>query len=463
MPDRWPDGRLTRTAIGVTAVFSAALLATRLWAVWLSPLASDGAIFLAVGRAILNGLHPYRDLFETKPPGIFLLASLSQIFGGAGAAKAFSVLAILTVLASCLWVDRTFGFFAGTLLALLTAIGSGGFYPEEFGAAALCVYVAAVAGNPTGRWTPCVAIAALWVALLFKEPFMLAALAVAILLLRERRTFVRLYVLPQVVAVVLFAVTLASLGILREYFTLYLPFMFGVRVGGAENTGLWMMARDLFWFSPIFLPLILACGAREAARLGLLRVGAAILLLVAACLLGKYSGYHGTTAVPVYMAMIMGSRREGWALPAVLAAVLAVPLASGLNPPASQNPGWTEDREIAHAIDGILDRCSLGRYYNLGGPSYVYGFTRHSPTGPLLYLELFMLQDPYLVSQTLANLKGTDLILFQNKASALHIEKEYYDLAEVEVAKSFQTNPWPCAEQSIRSDRFILLFRKGAR
>lgn len=35
------------------------------------PAVSDGAIYYAMGRGIVNGLTPYIDLFETKPPGIF--------------------------------------------------------------------------------------------------------------------------------------------------------------------------------------------------------------------------------------------------------------------------------------------------------------------------------------------------------------------------------------------------------
>src|SRR3989344_6822296 len=35
------------------------------------------SIFFAMGRAILNGYTPYEDIFETKPPGLFILAALS--------------------------------------------------------------------------------------------------------------------------------------------------------------------------------------------------------------------------------------------------------------------------------------------------------------------------------------------------------------------------------------------------
>src|SRR2546422_741744 len=37
----------------------------------------DAYLYFTVGRGILNGLLPYKDLFETKPPGMFLLSALS--------------------------------------------------------------------------------------------------------------------------------------------------------------------------------------------------------------------------------------------------------------------------------------------------------------------------------------------------------------------------------------------------
>src|SRR3989344_8992683 len=46
------------------------------------PYTGDSTIYWAVGRGILNGLTPYTDLFETKPPGIFLLSAMSIALTG---------------------------------------------------------------------------------------------------------------------------------------------------------------------------------------------------------------------------------------------------------------------------------------------------------------------------------------------------------------------------------------------
>jgi len=122
---------------------------------------------------------------------------------------------------------------------------------------------------------------------------------------------------------------------------------------------------------------------------------------------------------------------------------------------------WNEDQQIAHTLDNIMDRCSLQRYFYLSSWSFIYGFTRHSASGPLLFLEYNMLQSEYLVSKTLENLDDANIIVFQKKTSALYIEKQFYDLTQGEVVDNFTLTPPKCAGETIHSDRFVLLFRKS--
>ena len=56
----------------------------------------DDPLYWAVGRGILNGLKPYIDLFENKPPGIFWLSALSmKLTGGVYAMNIFSFICLL--------------------------------------------------------------------------------------------------------------------------------------------------------------------------------------------------------------------------------------------------------------------------------------------------------------------------------------------------------------------------------
>ncbi len=59
----------------------------------------DGTLFFPMGRAWLNGFAFYRDLFETKPPIVFLLAAWSLKLTGDNAAYVWLQVALLGLLA----------------------------------------------------------------------------------------------------------------------------------------------------------------------------------------------------------------------------------------------------------------------------------------------------------------------------------------------------------------------------
>src|SRR3989338_6930341 len=76
--------RLTILLLGGVALVASVKFAALLYHETLGSYDRDVNIYLAVGRGILNGLTPYRDLFETKAPGIFLLSALTLwLFNGA--------------------------------------------------------------------------------------------------------------------------------------------------------------------------------------------------------------------------------------------------------------------------------------------------------------------------------------------------------------------------------------------
>src|SRR5262249_53570701 len=54
-------------------------------------LSPDVLIYLTIGKGMLNGLHVYRDLFESKPPGIFLLSAISLRLGGTALMRTLEV------------------------------------------------------------------------------------------------------------------------------------------------------------------------------------------------------------------------------------------------------------------------------------------------------------------------------------------------------------------------------------
>ena len=71
--------RLWRSLFWLFIGVSAAFALFRLFALLFLQGIDDAPypIFFSMGRAILNGLTPYEDIFETKPPGMFVMAALS--------------------------------------------------------------------------------------------------------------------------------------------------------------------------------------------------------------------------------------------------------------------------------------------------------------------------------------------------------------------------------------------------
>lgn len=206
---------------------------------------TDMLLYFTVGRGILNGFTPYVDLFESKPPGMFLLASLSLLvsgdqrffsFLGCSAFVAFPLLmgwvawnesekekwsllerAVLTVV----------GLIAGVLLVLYAENRSLVLQSEFFGSFLLSIYAVLAL-----RWRERI----MWWRVLFlslciggaiglKEPFVIAALAIALLLSRSPREFLRIFLLPMGCAALLGTIVLTVTGWWNPYMHRYLPAM----------------------------------------------------------------------------------------------------------------------------------------------------------------------------------------------------------------------------------------------
>jgi hypothetical protein len=407
--------------------------------VLLGDLPPDAGIFLAVGRGFLNGKPLYTGLFETKPPGIFVLSAVAHILGGVVAAKVLCLLGLLLVIGICTRLEGRRGFVVGVLMSCFIILSAGPFYSETVGVCLLFLYLL--------RRNLILLTISLFLPIFLKEPFVLPCLALGILL--NKTGFLRFYVLPQFLAGMLFLVALLLLGCFSSYFTLYLPFMLSVRVGTASNTG---PIPLLLWVMRLFplLPLLLF----PAFRADPLRSGIALLLAGASTLIGGFDGQSAVFLAPI-LAWLLLQNRFRWAIPVHVLCIL--PLLLVLYHLPSSDP---HDRVMARRIDQIMDACGYHEYAHLGTSSPYYGLTRHSPTGPLLFLEYYTLQQPHLVSETLRRLPTADLIVFRRTASALMIQRQFYDLTEPIVVRGYTTKPPPCAGEGYQDDLFVLLYRK---
>lgn len=439
-------------------------------------LTDDALIYLAVGRGILNGLTPYRDLFETKPPGIFLLNAASLFLtGGTGPLKIVQSLALLTVTGVVpvgTWLrvrklprsERTTALLLATifgiLLALFAATMAGEGQVESFGVAFALV---ALLGMSTGM--SIMTIFGILGAAGMKEPFLLSILASALILqLHIGKHFLR----PCVLAIAVGLVALSLLGYLPPYLTIYLPHMLGTHA--VAHVPLWQRSfaidRLLANITSFSLPLaastvVLLLGTLLALRTTRV-LGALWLILLAVGMGGDFYGHHFIFAVPFLVACFWSV--QALRLTTVLVGVLLLgagvfhhrsDYASARN---SQEERRTELTEIASAIDAIMDRCTWERYLHLkpkgGGP---FAYTHHSPEGPIFtqYSRFMGFEGSPFIEPFKQVLLQTPLILLTDLESIRMTE-----IAKRYIRTNFSPTPPVCAGNvPTLPEEYSLLFR----
>lgn len=238
----------------------------------------DGLIYTTVGRGITQGLIPYKDLFEFKPPGMFLIVALSLLttkgMGLANAIQASAELGIIIILQLFAWrrvrreiSKRTrFNYLGGifiisTLLLLQLVDRAGHFQTESIGTCFILLYAYLVTGNKSLQLTRTVVSALiLMLAIGIKEPFVFTGLCVLILLLPPKEALKK-YAISLGIAFVVGVILLIVFGYLIPYLTIYLPELLGPRLNywkdpwWSNGFSLQWIIEDLWSFSP---PLFIA-------------------------------------------------------------------------------------------------------------------------------------------------------------------------------------------------------------
>lgn len=219
---------------------------------------SDALLYMTVGRGLLNGLTPWLDLFESKPPVMFLIATLSLgITGTESLALLLQVLIVVALpllLGFCTWQwtrgsERTERWM---LVALAITMGvqvmlyleerAGGIQAESFGVFAVCLYAwLLLRWSNALTWRRILTLGALMaVAIETKEPFILMLFATALLTAEHPKMLLRSFVLPLLCAGIIAVAALFVLGWLPTYTGIYLPSMLGGRIHEGAIDPLWV-------------------------------------------------------------------------------------------------------------------------------------------------------------------------------------------------------------------------------
>ncbi len=470
----------------------------------------DSTMYWAMGRGILNGLVPYIDLYENKPPGIFLVSAASIFLTGGpylGNILQALILAIIPVLfAAFTWMHlskRTFQFriivtgaalLTGMLFTLFLAERSGEFQVESFGAFFGILYAFLIAGPEFRRKETKTALLALciFLAVGFKEPFLLSLGAVGLILSNHPKEFLRNFLIPLAIAAAVGVFSLVILGYWKPYADIYLQLIFSRHL---DNYGPWWQRglefrrvfRDLNAFAEplgwivLFLVTLSAFFPDRGKRnipgriFCIAKIAAAVTLLTTGIGLGgEFWNHHFAIGLPGYVAFFIvaihplaksGYKWREWAC-----GVIALLSASGI----SEVPRHYQDRlnfllpeaaaaqAEANQIDRILDACGVERYLFFGsnGPQ-PYAFTKHSPEGP--FFATFGPPNDYSFSPELPVLRNAFLETLHKARIAVVGQYLLSDLTEytrLYVEERFTEEPWECARSHLGQSRYRILFRK---
>lgn len=315
----------------------------------------DTYLYYTVGHALKEGKIPYADMYENKPPMIFILASLSyNLTGGYRLVNFFSLLAFLTILllpplfVLLLWKKKKPNALFASFVLLLV-FGSAAFFAiyaeersgevqiEALGSACvlLSLFFAALTEASASRricfYSPQVVLNGVFLGLgiMFKEPFLLVGAAAILLFCHSKKDLLYKLFFPLCYAGVTCVVVLLSAGCILPYFTIYIKNMFSAHITKygspfkrMQNIGKLFVDMTNFSFA---LPILVSfsffaavCGesakrySEHAVRNLFFKIFNALKPLAALYaasfavgLGGQYYNHHYIFALPYYLALLL--------------------------------------------------------------------------------------------------------------------------------------------------------------
>lgn len=473
----------------------------------------DDGVFMAMGRSILNDLTLYKDVFEIKPPGIFMVSAISWWFGDVGfirLSQAFIIATTPLVIAVVLYLNTAqypsqkrlittaLGGLFGFVLTTYAYANAGQFYPEFYGAWFGILYLAFLF-HYDGRYNIhriVILSYCLLFSIGFKEVFLFSTLAAALLLCRNFRSFYQGFVIPLFVAAIIGIVVMSLLGYLMPYLTIYLPYLLGdhslMQEMAFSDTRLPLWIYGFYWSNVMSylyrhhltmmvfvgwawcIAAIMSLYASKDKKARLRSVLIFLLFTYTAVLSVEIAGnttHHQVTILPALAALFLTIVRHlqsnqsriaqyGYGICiAILAAVvllLPTPRFTAADVQKEQQKNALL-RSNAAILDTIMDNCDIDRYLRLSirdlPPEFAY--TRHSQYSSGLYTFAFFqkTQIPLFQQMLKDSLSNTKLVLL-SRTGPVTSEILVY------LGKYFSPLPPACAGSVTLPDPAVLLFEK---
>ena len=217
-------------ALGIALVIESLQFVDHAILLFRTPVFDDGALYFSMGRAWLNGLSFYRDVFETKPPLVFLLSALSLTITGNNFVYAVIQLLVLALFGPALaifsfrstgkWPLAGVSLLLGLTLATRTLHYAEGYQPEGF-ALLFATLPTLILARPQKNLDIYAGIF-LGVAAMLKEPFGIAGCVAMFVFCHSYSDALRILKICAVASVTSIIILVVAKA-LPAYFTLYLP------------------------------------------------------------------------------------------------------------------------------------------------------------------------------------------------------------------------------------------------
>ncbi|PIR54092.1 hypothetical protein COU75_02865 [Candidatus Peregrinibacteria bacterium CG10_big_fil_rev_8_21_14_0_10_42_8] len=473
-------------ALSTAIVLSFAGLIARCYYEMSGVMYGDTMIFQTVGRGILNGILPYSGLFETKPPGIFLMHTASLwLFDSQLLVKILQVLALVSIPVLVLipsienvsmrpaqqrQLVTLVTILFGLVLSLYVANQAGMGLVESYGVALALLYLVLLQcwDQGLGPWKVFTLGVLMLLTIGLKEPFLLILLSCVLLL---QKNLLRSFVYPFCIAAMLGLAALFLLGYLEPFFSVYLKHMLGFHVY-QQNAPFVLRALQIWrtfinmgaysWWLACAVSLLWVYSFSKGYIIRM--VCSSYLFFLAIAIGGDFYGHHFIFAVPCFVVFFWNALRRDIFLEKIIFGFLGLLILASLHTQLVYDvTSWRleekEFKEVASVIDTVMDRCGYTEYIQMiprgGGP---FAYTKHSPSGPIfIHYSRFIGASPMYQEKYIAAVKEVPL------AFVLDIEtSNFTDFAKEFIRANFSEVAPSCAgEDFMQPSPYYLLFRSS--